>query len=140
MHSNMILNLLQLVKLLPFKLLLTSKSVSLISCLKKYPFKKLIIQAIPICKICADIEQILWHQRLGHPCDEYLYSTRKFIDNVPEFKRRSDVLSRCLTCIQAKQTKSTPGPNSTKRAMYFGQGLSIDFSFSGITSKNTKRR
>ena len=39
------------------------------SCLKKYPFKKLIIQAIPIRKICADTEQILWHQQLGHPCD-----------------------------------------------------------------------
>ena len=90
------------------------------SCLKKYPFKKLIIQAIPIRKIKADTLQIIWHQRLGHPCDAYLYSAHKFIDDVPEFKGRSDILSCCSTFIQAKQSKTAPGPNSTNSAIHFG--------------------
>ena len=68
----------------------------------EYPFKKLIIQAISIRKIKADTLRIFWHQRLGYTCDQYLYSAHKFIDSVLEFKRRSDVLSRCLTCIKVK--------------------------------------
>ena len=50
-------------------------------------------------------------------------------------------MSKCSTCIKAKMTKTAPGPNSTKRALHHGQGLSIiDFSFSGVKSKNTGRR
>ena len=37
-------------------------------------------------------------------------------------------------------TKTTPGPNSTKRAIHHGQGLSVDFSFSGVKSKTNGRR
>ena len=33
-------------------------------------------------------------------------------------------------------TKKSPGPNSTKRALHHGQGLSVDFSFSGVKSKD----
>ena len=40
--------------------------------LQEYPFKQLIIQSIQIHKIKADTLWILWHQRLGHPCNEYL--------------------------------------------------------------------
>ena len=40
--------------------------------LQEHPFKQLIMQSIPIRKIKADTLRILWHQRLGHPCDEYL--------------------------------------------------------------------
>ena len=80
-----------------------------LSCIKKYPFKELIIQAIPIHKILANTEQILLHQLLGHPCDEYLYSAHEFIDSVPKFKEHSNVLSKCSTCIHAKQTKRAPG-------------------------------
>ena len=36
-------------------------------------------------------------------------------------------------------TKTAPGPNSTKRAIRHGQGLHIDFSFSGAKSKNIGR-
>ena len=43
-------------------------------------------------------------------------------------------------CIKAKMTKTTPGPNSTKCALHHGQGLSIDFSFLGVKSKDTGRR
>ena len=34
-------------------------------------------------------------------------------------------------------TKTSPGRSSTKRAVHHGQGLSVDFSFSGVKSKNT---
>ena len=37
-------------------------------------------------------------------------------------------------------TKIAPGPNSTKRAVHHDQGLSVDFSFSGVRSKNTGQR
>ena len=84
------------------------------SSLMEYPFQKLIMQSIPIRKIKADTLRILWHQRLGHPYDEYLYSVHKWIDGVPEFKRRSDDISHCRTCINVKQTKTASGPNSTK--------------------------
>ena len=73
------------------------------------PFRKMILQSIPVNKIRVETERILWHQRLGHPCDEYLYSAHKFIDGVPKFKRRSDVMSKCSTCIKAKMTKTAPG-------------------------------
>ena len=36
--------------------------------------------------------------------------------------------------------KKAPGPNSTKYAVHHGQGLFVDFSFSGIKSKNKGRR
>ena len=37
-------------------------------------------------------------------------------------------------------TKTAPGPNSTMRALHHGQGISVDFSFSGVKSKTTGRR
>ena len=37
-------------------------------------------------------------------------------------------------------TKTAPGPNYTKRAIYHGQEISIDFSFSNVKSKNTDQR
>ena len=36
-------------------------------------------------------------------------------------------------------TKTSPGRSSTKRAVHHGQGLSVDFSFSGVKSKNTSQ-
>ena len=107
--------------------------------LEATPLQDLLLQSIPINNICVETERILWYQWLGHPCDEYLYSTHKFIDGVPKFKRRSNVMSKCSTCIKVKMTKTAPGPNSTKRAVCHGQGLSIDFSFSGVKSKHTGR-
>ena len=56
------------------------------------PLKDLLLKSIPVNKIRVETERVLWHQRLGHPCDKYLYSAHKFIDGVPKFKRRSDVM------------------------------------------------
>ena len=48
------------------------------------PFKDLLLKSIPVHKIHVETEHILWHQHLGHPCDEYLYSAHKFINGVPK--------------------------------------------------------
>ena len=42
------------------------------------PFQDLLLQSIPVNKIRVETERILWHQRLGHPCDEYLYYVKVF--------------------------------------------------------------
>ena len=95
---------------------------------------------VPVNAIRTRTEKMLWHQRLGHPNDEYLYNAHKYIDGVPKFERETPVLDLCPTCIQSKQTKEPAGPNSTKSATTPFQGLSIDFAFSGTKSKNEERR
>ena len=47
--------------------------------------KHVIDKTIPVYAIKAKTEKLLWHQRLGHPRDEYLYNAHKFIDGVPKF-------------------------------------------------------
>jgi hypothetical protein len=94
---------------------------------------------LPIHTVTTSTERMLWHQRLGHPSDYYLYHAHRFVDGVPRFKHHHPVLERCPTCIQAKQRKEPAGPNSTKKATNNYQGLSIDFSFSGTRSKNACR-
>ena len=95
---------------------------------------------IPILSIKRRTCRLLWHQRLGHPCDRYLYGAHKSITGVPKFTEEHPVLSTCPTCIQAKQTKSAPGRHATRVATQPYQGLSIDYGFSGMTSVNTERR
>ena len=100
-------------------------------------------------------ERLLWHQRLGHPCDEYLYKAHTAIDGVPKFKSTTSIFDNCPTCIRAKQTKNAPNtphapleqsrePNKSfhqsRTAKFPYQGLSIDFSFSGMSSKDSERR
>ena len=102
--------------------------------------KLLMDKAIPIYAIRSRTEKLLWHQRLGHPCDEYLYNAHKFITGVPKFDRQTTVLDQCPTCIRAKQTKTPAGPHSTRIATQPYQGLSIDFCFTGVASKDTGRR
>lgn len=91
----------------------------------------------PVLAIKARTERLLWHQRLGHPSDEYLYNAHKHIDGVPKFLHADPILDQCPTCIRAKQTKQAAGPNSTQIATIPFQGLSIDFAFSGMRSKNS---
>ena len=84
--------------------------------------------SIPIHAIRAKTAKLLWDQRLGHPCNEYLYNAHKFIDGVPKFSGQTSVLNQCPTCIQAKQTKELPGKHTTRVATQpLYQGLSIDF-------------
>ena len=98
--------------------------------------KHVINKSIPVYAIKAKTDKLLWHQRLGHPCDKYLYNAHKFIDGVPKFDRQTPILNQCPSCsIQAKQTKFPAGPHSTRTATKPYQGLSIDFCFTGISSK-----
>ena len=106
----------------------------------KATYTSVVDTAIPINAIRAKTAKLLWHQRLGHPCDEYLYNAHKFIEGVPKFSRQSSVLDQCPTCIRAKQTKESPGKHTTRVATQPYQGLSIDFSFSGMKSANSDRR
>jgi hypothetical protein len=93
-----------------------------------------------VANIKAATERLLWHQRLGHPSDYYLYNAHKHMKGVPKFKHMDPILDRCPTCIRAKQTKEPAGPNTTRIASNPYQGLSIDFSFSGTKSKNEERQ
>ena len=104
------------------------------------PFDDWMFEATPVLAIKANTERLLWHQRLGHINDDYLYTAHKFVDGVPKFKHHDPILDQCPTCIQSKQTKTPAGPNSTRKATRPYQGLSIDFSFSGVRSKNKSRR
>ena len=94
---------------------------------------------LSINKLRVDTEKLLWHQRLGHCSDEYLCNAHKFVDGVPKFNRSDSTLHQCPTCIQAKMTKSPAGPNTTMTATVPYQGLSVDFSFTGLRSKNADR-
>ena len=84
-------------------------------------------------------ERLLWHQRLGHCSDNYLYHAHAHIDGVPEFKHHEGVLDQCPACIQGKMKKRAAGHVSTKKATRPWQGLSIDFAFTGQRSKNSDR-
>ena len=104
------------------------------------PFHEYIHSNTPVAAIKAATERLLWHQRLGHPSDYYLYNAHRHVKGVPKFLHMDRVLDVCPTCIRAKQTKNAAGQNSTRTAEQPYQGLSIDFSFSGTRSKNTFNR
>ena len=115
---------------------LTTVPVSLHS----LPFHEYAQQNTPVDFIKATTERMLWHHRLGHPSDYYLYNAHKHVKGVPKFAHMDRVLDICPTCIRAKQKKEPAGPNTTRTATQPYQGLSIDFSFAGTRSKNTFNR
>ena len=40
---------------------------------------------IHVLHLRTDTEKLLWNQRLGHPCDQYLYNAHKYINGVLDF-------------------------------------------------------
>ena len=98
--------------------------------LDKLPFMTWIRDSTPVNAIRATTERMLWHQRLGHPSDQYLYTAHKFIDGVPKFKHFDPVLERCPTCIRSEQPK-TPSTGTTKQASRPWQAFAIDLGFPG---------
>ena len=102
--------------------------------------KKIVDKTIPVYAIKAKTEKLLWHQQLGHPCNEYLYNTHKYITGVPKFDWQTPVLDQCPTCNQEKQTKVPAGPHSTYIATQPYQRLSIDFCFTGTSVKDSARK
>jgi hypothetical protein len=103
------------------------------------PFAQLMRPNVPVLAIRKRTEKLLWHQRLGHVSDNYLYNAHKSIDGVPRFSREDPVLDKCPTCIQSKQTKESSKAGTTRKATQRFEGLSIDVSFSGQRSKNNER-
>jgi len=104
------------------------------------PFHEHIQSNTPVSTIKTSTERLLWHQRLGHPSDYYLFNAHQHADGVPRFPHMDRVLDICPTCICSKQTKNAAGSNTTRTAEQPYQGLSIDFSFSGTHSKNAFNR
>jgi hypothetical protein len=102
------------------------------------PFHEYIYQTMDIKAIKAMTLRLLWHQRLGHPSDHYLYTAHKFVDGVPKFQHEDNILDACPTCILAKPRKTSYGQNSTRSATRPWQGLSIDFSCPGTMSRDRK--
>ena len=100
------------------------------SWVKIITFEKIMKQSYPIhsLHLRADTEKLLWHHRLGHTCDKYLYNAQKYIYGVLKFRdSTSKVLDQCPTCIQAKKSKtpSVHGINRVASQPY--QGLLIYF-------------
>ena len=80
-------------------------------------------------------DNLLWHQKLGRPCNKYLYNAHKYIYGVPKFSDTiSKVLYQCPTFIQVKMSKNTPGYGTTHVSTQPYQGLFIGFDFSAMTS------
>lgn len=100
------------------------------------PFHRFIHGNTPVHAIRQETERLLWHQRLGHPSDYYLFNAHKHIKGVPKFKHLVPVLDVCPTCIRAKQTKESAGLHTTRTATAPYQGLSINFSFAGQKSSD----
>ena len=110
-----------------------------VSNVHELPFHTWIQDATPIAALTAATKRLLWHQRLGHPSDQYLYTAHKFIDGVPNFKHHDPVLDKCPVCIRSKQPK-TPGCGNTMKATHPMQGYSINLAFTGQISKDSDRR
>ena len=101
------------------------------------PFEKLMKQYYPIhvLYIHTATEKLLWYQKLGHPCDKYLYNAGKYIDEVPDFSNTtSKLLDQRTTWIQAKMPKTPPGHGNTRVSTQPYQVLLIDSNPSGMTS------
>ena len=73
----------------------------------EYPYHEVIYKTTDkhINAIKKDTEQLLWHQRLGHPSDQYLYTAHKFINGIPTFKHFDPILEKCPVCIGSEQPK-----------------------------------
>ena len=93
-----------------------------------------------IHRLNTHTERLLWHQRLCHASDEYVYNAHNHIDGIPKFSHQDPILDLCPTCIAAKLRKQPRSHDPSRKATVPWQGLGIDFAFTGQASKNTKRK
>ena len=119
---------------------LKDNTQTLPQCFSNLPYHEYIQENTPLSAIWANTKRMLWHQRLGHPSDYYLFNAHKYVNGVPQFKHEDPIFDKCHTCIRAKQTKEAAGHHSIRQATTPYQGLSIDFSFSGTRSKDKARQ
>ena len=105
------------------------------------PIEKLAKQEYPIhaLHLQTATEKLLWNQKLDHYCDQYLYNPQKYIYGVPRFsKNTSQVLDQCPNFIQANMSKTSTVHGTNRAATQPYQGLTIDFSFSRMTSDDSE--
>ena len=92
---------------------------------QNYPIHTIYLRAVTY--------NIIRHQKLGHPCDQYLYKDHKYIGGVPKFSNAtSKVLDKFRTFIQSKMYKTPPGHGTTCVAIQPYQVLSIEIYFSSM--------
>jgi len=60
------------------------------------PFHEYIQANAPVSTIKAATERLLWHQRLGHPSDYYLFNAHRHADGVPRFPHMDHVLDSSI--------------------------------------------
>ena len=60
--------------------------------LHNIPFHEYIHWNTPVNSLRTQTARMLWHQRLGHPSDHYLYNAHKFVKGVPDMNRQSWML------------------------------------------------
>ncbi len=53
-----------------------------------------VVQEFRLHRLHVRAERLLWHQRLGHPSDHYLYNAHKHIEGVPCFQHHDPVLEQ----------------------------------------------
>ena len=85
-------------------------------------------------------ERMLWHQRLAHCSDAYLYNAHKHILGVPKFPKQDPILDNCPTCFSAKMRKRNITIESHRPTTTQYEALQIDIGFTGQKSKNERTR
>ena len=116
-----------------------NKHCKLLFAFDKLPHQDYIQAKPPINKIKTETKWQLWYVRLDYQLYNTITTAKKYIYCVPKISNNDPVFKACSTCLQAKQTKNASTGTTLKTTVLF-QGFSIDFSFTGIRSKNLKRR
>ena len=101
----------------------------------------LIYAYTPLSAIKTKTERRLWHNRLAHMAPNLVQQAHKYVKGIPEMKGSPlcPELDQCSTCIRSKLHKASPGKGLADATVPY-QCLSIDFSFSGVVSKDKTRR
>ena len=108
-----------------------------------------IIEESPVSNIHTEItvhqlskrtERMLWHQRLAHCGDQYLYNAHKHINGVPKFSRQDPIIDNCPTCMMAKLRKRNIETIQQRPTTEKYESIQLDIGFTGQTSKNEKSR
>ena len=88
----------------------------------------------PVRALTGDQQRALWHCRLGHTHSRNVSDLHKYVDGIPKLPR-SDPLSECPFCKQAKLHKADHGPNEDFVPDVCWQDIQIDLGFMIQSSK-----
>jgi len=98
--------------------------------------------ATPVHAIKAHTERRLWHNRLCHLSPDTIQIAHKHVKGVPKFTGDTycPISDQCPTCIRAKLTRASPGKSGVDLATMPYNVISLDFSFSGMVTKDSSRQ